>query len=74
MLAFDDDFDLIILINSDDPIVHRYCCTIISRMHKELVKSGVLPHYRLAEYTGSYLCTFNELAQLLGDNDPERVY
>ena len=72
MLAFDDDFDLIILINSDDPIVHRYCCTIISRMHKELVKSGVLPHYRLAEYTGSYLCTFNELAQLLGDNDPER--
>lgn len=65
MLAFDDDYDLIILLNSSDSAILDYATKIISRMHTEIVKCGIMPHYRLSDYSGSYICTFLQLRQLL---------
>ncbi|MBD3376393.1 hypothetical protein GF406_15265 [candidate division KSB1 bacterium] len=72
MLAFDDDFDMIILLNSDDQEIHRYASKIIGRMHSEIVKSGIMPHYRLSDYTTSYICTFAQLQELLDQNQGDQ--
>ncbi len=72
MQAFDDDFDLIILLNSSSHNIKEYCSAIIKKMHKEILKCGIMPHYRLADFTGSYICTFHQLIKLLKDNSFER--
>jgi len=68
MLAFDDDYDMIILLNSDDEEILNYATAIVSKMHREIVKCGIMPHYRLADYTGSYICTFSQLKEILSDS------
>jgi len=73
MLAFDDDYDLIILLNSDDRTMNDYCDAIIRRMHRELIKCGIMPHYRIADFTHSYLCTFNQLKNILQDDSEDRI-
>ncbi len=72
MQAFDDDYDLIILLNSDDKNIQNYCFHIIKRMHKEILKCGILPHYRLADLIGSYICTFSQLRSVLMDKTFDR--
>jgi hypothetical protein len=72
MQAFDDDYDLIILLNSDDESIRSYCSSIISRMHKEIVNCGIMPHYRLSDFTASYICTFNQLKYIIGDGAEDR--
>ncbi|OPZ71096.1 MAG: Bifunctional uridylyltransferase/uridylyl-removing enzyme [bacterium ADurb.Bin478] len=64
-LAFDDDYDLIILVDSESAEIKAYYEAILTRMHTEIARSGILPHYRLAEYTGSFACTIRELKTLL---------
>ena len=71
MLAFDDDYDLIILLNSDDKDILNYCSSIISRMHREVVKCGIMPHYRFSQYTSTYVCTFSQLSLILKDTSKD---
>ncbi len=68
MLAFDDDYDLIILVNSDDEHIKAYWARILARMNREIAKSGVLPHYRLTEAVGSLICTVTQLQDLLSSD------
>jgi len=63
-LAFDDDYDLIILLNSDDPEIRNYCGRILTRMNSEIIKRGTMPQYRFAERFGNYVTTFTELKDL----------
>jgi len=63
-LAFDDDYDLIILLNSDDREIRRHCVKIISRLNREIVRRGTMPQYRFAEHFGDYVTTFSELGSL----------
>lgn len=71
MQAFDDDYDLIILLNSDDNATIEYTLQIIRRMHREIVKCGILPHYHLADQTGSYICTFSQIKSILHNKSEE---
>ncbi len=68
-LAFDDDYDLIILVDSDSVEVKAYYEAVFTKMHSEIARSGILPHYRLAEYTGSFTCTIRELKALLQNKE-----
>jgi hypothetical protein len=68
-LAFDDDYDLIILVDSDSSEVKAYYEAVFTKMHSEIARSGILPHYRLAEYTGSFTCTIRELKALLQNRE-----
>jgi len=63
-LAFDDDYDLIILLNSEDPEIRSYCGKIMARMNSEIIKRGTMPQYRFAERFGNYVTTFKELTDL----------
>ena len=68
--AFDDDYDIIVLLNSNDAEMRQNCTAIISKMNTELVKRGTLPHFRFAERFGHYVTLFDELKVLFeGDND-----
>ncbi|MFH1843240.1 MAG: hypothetical protein ABIF77_08520 [bacterium] len=68
-LAFDDDYDLIILLDSDDPEIRSYCSKIITRMNSEIIKRGTMPQYRFAERFGEYVTTFTELTDLFKKPD-----
>ena len=68
-LAFDDDYDLIILLNSDKPRIREYCGKIMALMNSEITKRGTMPQYRFAERFGHYVTTFSELKQLFENPD-----
>lgn len=72
MLAFDDDHDMIIVLNSEDEEVHAYYTNIINRMHKAIARSGILPHYRLADHFGSFITTPSQLQTLSTEKNPDR--
>lgn len=63
--AFDDDYDMFFVLNSDDEDVRAHCDRIAARMNTEILKRGVLPHYRLADHFGHYVTLARELRDLL---------
>ncbi len=69
--AYDDDYDLIVLLNSEDPEVIAYCNRIVGRMNAEIMQRGTIPHHRFADYFGRYVVLFKEMERLLGDDAPE---
>ncbi|MDZ7724360.1 MAG: hypothetical protein U5R06_16545 [candidate division KSB1 bacterium] len=71
--AFSDDYDLLILLNSDDPIMLDYCVRICAKANSLITKSGIIPHYGLVEKIGSYVCTFSQLNNLL-KSEPRYKY
>ena len=79
--AYDDDYDLIAIVDTDNEEVVRYATKIISRMNRDIVKRGLLPHYRMGEVLNGFVNpmykvieylasdkddTFIDLSQLLG--------
>jgi hypothetical protein len=63
--AYDDDFDLMILLNTDHEDVRAYAGRIAAKMNAEIIKRGALPHYRFADHFGHYVTTLSELECLL---------
>lgn len=59
--AFDDDYDLIILLNEKDEAIRDYCNQIVMMMNTEIVKRGIMPHYRLADHFGNYITLVDDL-------------
>lgn len=69
--AYDDDYDMIVLLDSSSGEVLKYCSQIIAKMNTEMIKRGVLPHYRFAEHFGKYVVTLDELERLFEDETPD---
>ncbi len=61
--AFDDDYDLILIVNSDDPSVFSFLRKLAAMMHRELVKRGTLPQYRFADHFGEFVVRFSQLKE-----------
>jgi len=53
--AYDDDYDLIAIVDTDDEEVIQHSTKIITKMNREILKRGVLPHYRLGEILGGFI-------------------
>lgn len=68
--AYDDDFDLMILLNSNHEDVRAYAGRIVAKMNAQIIKRGTLPHYRFADHFGHYVTTLTELEDFL---DTERT-
>ncbi len=68
--AFADDYDIIIVLDSDDEELKRLCSRIISKMNTEIIKRSILPQYRFMDYYDSYITTFSEIKKLLKDDSP----
>lgn len=67
--AFDDDYDIIVILDSDNPEINQYASRIVARMNSEIIKRGVLPHFRFSEHTGSFVTTMTDLKNILSAND-----
>lgn len=65
--AFDDDYDLFVLLNSEEPELLAYSNKVISKMNAEIIKRGIIPHHRFADYFGRYVLTLKEIEELLNE-------
>ncbi len=63
--GFDDDYDMIVILDSDDPDQIEYCNRIIGKMNSEILKRGILTHHRFADHFGSYVVSFAQMAEHL---------
>lgn len=66
--AYDDDYDFIVLLNSEDPDLLSYSNRVISKMNAEIIKRGTIPHHRFAEYFGRFVIILQEIEQLLNED------
>ncbi|UCG61578.1 MAG: hypothetical protein JSV52_14900 [Candidatus Zixiibacteriota bacterium] len=69
--GFDDDYDMIVVLDSDDSDEIDYCNKIVGKMNQHIVKRGVLPHHRFADHFGSYVVSFDLLADHLCRDDED---
>lgn len=67
--AFDDDYDLIILLNENDDEIRQNCNKIIVMMNGEIMKRGTMPHYRFADHFGQYITLVDDLDKYFSKND-----
>jgi UTP:GlnB (protein PII) uridylyltransferase len=63
--GFDDDYDMIVILDSDDQEKIDYCNKIVGKMNSEILKRGILPHHRFADHFGSYAISFAQMADYL---------
>ena len=69
--AYDDDYDLIAMIDDDDPHILTHTTQIIVRMNREILKRGLLPHYRLGEILGGFVNPVSQITGYLSKNEEE---
>jgi len=69
--AFDDDYDLIAVVDKDDEEVIKSATKIVARMNREIVKRGATPHYRLGEILGGFVNPIPRIVEYLESDDPE---
>jgi len=67
--AFDDDYDLIVLINSDDPAILDFCNKIIRKMNKQIIRRSIIPQFRFADRFRHFATTFGDLRQMFSQPD-----
>ena len=69
--AYDDDYDMIVLLDSPSDEVLTYATKIIAKMNTEMIRRGILPHYRFAEHFARYVITLDEMEHLFEDEMPD---
>jgi len=69
--AFDDDFDLLIISDYEQPAELQFYREIIAAMNTEMIKRGTLPHFRFSHHFGEYICPLPELKDLFLSSYPE---
>ncbi len=69
--AYDDDYDIIVLLNTDNTEILTYCNKIITKMNNEIIKRGTIPHHRFADYFGRYVILLNDIKKLLSEDRPD---
>ncbi len=71
--AFDDDYDLILIVNSDDPTLFSFFRKVSSMFHRELVRRGTLPQYRFSDHFGEYVTRFSQLKEWFASDQADAV-
>jgi len=67
--SFDDDYDLIILLNSDDKQMLDYANRIILKMNRHIIRRSIMTHYRFADRFKNYVTTFSDLKNFFDQPD-----
>jgi hypothetical protein len=71
--AHQDDYDLVVLLNSDSDEMLEYTGQILARFNREIIKRAIIPQYRLADIFGGYVTRFSELEQYLRSSGEEAL-
>jgi hypothetical protein len=69
--AYDDDYDLIAVVDTDDKVVIQYATRIVSKMNREILKRGVLPHYRMGEILNGFVSPISKITAYLETEEEE---
>lgn len=68
MRAHQDDYDLIVVLNSDSQEIYEYSNQILTRLNREIIRRGIIPQYRFADLFGGYVTRYSELRKYLLDS------
>lgn len=63
--AHQDDYDLLVLLDSEAPEMLEYANRVLARLNREIVRRGIIPQYRLGDIFGAYVTRFSELEKHL---------
>jgi len=66
---YDEDFDLIALVDSDEPALRRFAERVVVLMNGQIARRGAIPQYRLGESLGRYVPSIDEVDALLSRDD-----
>ncbi len=69
--AYDDDYDIIALVDTDDEDVLRYATRVMTKMNREILKRGLLPQYRLGEILDGFVNPMSQVIAYLESDDDE---
>jgi len=69
--GFDDDYDMIVILDSTDSEEIEYCNKIVGKMNMHILKRGILPHHRFADHFGSYVISLEQLTEYLSRDDSD---
>jgi len=69
--AFDDDWDLIVLLNEKNDELRDFGDRVISKMNSEIISRGTMPHYRFADHFGHYVTLVDELVAFFSTETQE---
>ncbi len=69
--AYDDDYDLIAIVDTDNEEVISHATRVITKMNREILKRGVLPHYRLGEILEGFVTPISKIIEYLSSGDEE---
>jgi hypothetical protein len=69
--AYDDDYDLLAILASDDPGDLVYANWLVSRLNRKLVRRGLIPHHRCVDWIGRFIVTFEDLREHLDSDEPD---
>lgn len=67
--SFDDDYDLIILMNSESEEILDFANKIILQMNKHIIRRSIMTHYRFADRFKNYVTTFRNLRNFFDQPD-----
>jgi len=61
MQAFDDDYDIIVLLRSDDREIKSFLNKVVIKMNKHIIKRSIIAHNRFADIFKSWVVSFSDL-------------
>ncbi|MBN1154516.1 hypothetical protein JXB12_06290, partial [candidate division KSB1 bacterium] len=64
--AFDDDYDLIMLLNDTSAELKDFVTRIVIKMNADLVKRGLMPQYRLSDHFKEFVTLVDDFDDYLG--------
>ncbi len=69
--VFNDECDLIAILDSRDPALVTYASDVVAQLNAELTRCGVLPHHYFAPRVGRFVVLLGELEELLSEVGPD---
>jgi len=69
--AYDDDYDLIAIVDTNNEDLIKRATKIVTRMNREILKRGLLPHYRLGDILGGFVNPISKILEYLTSDDEE---
>ena len=71
--AFDDDYDLLLVLNSDDPELFEVASRVWAKVHLQVARRGTLPQYRFGDHFGSFVTRASDLKEFLASGQADLV-
>ncbi|MBN2364012.1 hypothetical protein JXL83_07760 [candidate division WOR-3 bacterium] len=66
--SFNDDIDILVIMDTEETDLFTSYNKILSRMSREIVKTGTIPQFRLADHFGTYVTKMSDLKSFFQKN------